>query len=158
VDRSAIDGRFFETSYFLVPGRGGDHAYAVLREAVRKSGKVGVGKFVLRETQHLVAIDVVDRALLLTVMHFTPDLVDARDYRFPAAEKVRSKEVGMAESLIRSLTESWDPTRYVDEYQDNLRRVLEAKVKKAKPELEQAQPRRSAQVVDLMERLRQSLE
>ena len=60
VQADAIDDRFFETPYYLVPAKGGEHAYALLREAIRESGRIGIAKFILRDAQHLAAVEVID--------------------------------------------------------------------------------------------------
>src|SRR5215472_13825044 len=120
VDRDEIDERFFETSYFLVPEKSGERAYALLREAIRKTRRLGIGKFVLREAQHLVALHVVGDAIVLTVMHFSEDLVPISGHDFPATSGLRAKDVELAESLIERLSERWRPEKYVDEYRGNL--------------------------------------
>src|SRR5579862_1798467 len=66
VTASEIDDRFFETPYYLVPARSGEHAYALLREAMRGANRIGIAKFILRDTQHLAAVEVIGEALLLT--------------------------------------------------------------------------------------------
>ena len=153
-----IDDRFFDTSYYVVPGKGGDRGYALLREAMRKSGRVGVGKIVLRETQHLAALGVVDQALVLTMMRFADEVVDADRFTFPGARDVRPKELAMARKLVESLAADWKPEKYTDDYRANLMRVIKAKVKGKEPALVDEKEPHHAEVVDLMERLRQSLE
>jgi DNA end-binding protein Ku len=118
VEASAIDDRFFEKPYYLTPGKGGDVAYGLLREAIRQSGRIGIAKFIMREVQHLAGIEVVDEAL-------------AND---------------------------WDPEKYTDDYRENLMRVIKAKMKGKPADLISEEPPRDAKVVDLMERLRQSLD
>lgn len=157
VDEVDIDDRFFESSYFMVPSRGAEHAYAVLREALRKSGKVGIGRVILRNVQHLASVGAVDRALVLTLMRFADELVDTDRFSLPTA-KIEAREIKLAESLIEHLTSEWDPTRYTDQYQENLMRVIKSKLKGKKPKLVEPTEKRSAEVVDLMSRLRQSLE
>ncbi len=152
-----IDDRFFETSYFMVPSRGAEHAYAVLREALRKSGKVGIGRVILRNVQHLASVGAVDRALVLTLMRFADELVDTSSFEFPVA-KIEAREIKLAESLMDHLTSEWDPTRYTDQYQENLMRVIKSKLKGKKPKLVEPTEKRSAEVIDLMTRLRESLE
>lgn len=158
VPEEEIDDRFFDTSYYIVPGKGGTRGYAVLREAIRASGRVGVGKIVLRESQHLAALSVVDDALVLTMMRFADELVDVDRFTFPSAKEIRPKELEMARKLVESLAEEWKPEKYTDDYRANLMRIIKAKMKGKEPDLvAEKQPRRG-EVVDLMERLRQSLE
>jgi DNA end-binding protein Ku len=159
VDPKQIDDRYFETPYYLVPGKHGDHAYALLRDAIEASGRIGIGKFILRETQHLAAVEVIDNALVLSVMRFADELVDIRDFRFPAAGKPGKQELKMAQMLVENLAADWDPAKYTDQYKENVMRIIEGKLKGKKDvRLEADSTKRPANVVDLMERLRRSLE
>jgi DNA end-binding protein Ku len=157
VDASTIDDRFFETPYYLVPAKGGERAYALLREAMRQTERIGVAKFILREAQHLAAVEVIDQAMVLTIMRFADELVDTEQFSLPAATAVRKQELDIAKALVSNLDAPWDPAKYTDEYRDNLMRIIEAKVKGKKADLEAPETPREAKVVDLMERLRQSL-
>ncbi len=153
-----IDDRFFETPYYAVPGKGGERAYVVLREALRDSGRTGVGKIMLRETQHLAALEPMGEALVLTMMRFPNELADLSDFRLPATAAQRPKEVQMAKALIDQLSDKWTPDKYKDEYQANLLRVIRAKLKGTSPRLkDELADTRHGKVVDLMERLQQSL-
>jgi DNA end-binding protein Ku len=158
VDGEAIDDRFFEQPYYLAPAKGAERAYAVLREALRKSGRVGVARFIMRETQHLAALEVAGDAMVLTMMRFAEELVDTKPLHLPEAALVRDKELQMAMSLVESLSDTWQPEKYKDEYRENLMRIIEAKMKGKRPKLT-AEPTTPGQgeVVDLMERLRKSL-
>jgi len=153
-----IDDRYFETPYYLTPVKGGERAYALLREAIRDTGRVGIAKFILRDAQHLAALEVIENALVLTIMRFADELVDAKQFDFPEAEGVRKGELDMAKALVNSLAADWDPSKYTDQYRENLLRVIQGKLKGKDVELEPAGEPRQAEVVDLMERLRRSLE
>jgi len=157
VEPKEIDERYFETPYYLLPGKGADHAYALLREAIRDSGRVGIAKIILREAQHLAALEVIGDALVLTMMRFGDELADLSDFSFPAASNIRKPELAMARQLITHLSASWDPEKYTDEYVANLMRIIQAKLKGRKPKLQGAEVERQSNVVDLMERLRASL-
>ena len=158
VNAEEIDDRFFETSYYLLPAKGGERAYALLREAMRDTGLVGVATIVLRDAQHLAALEIADDALVLTQMRYAEELVDPSQYSFPAAQDIRKPELEMAETLVKNLADKWEPERYRDEYRDNLMKIIKAKKKGTSPKLAApAEPQR-AEVVDLMERLRQSLQ
>jgi len=157
VKAEEIDDRFFETPYYLTPARGGEHAYALLREAIRESGRIGIAKFILRDAQHLAAVEVIENAIVLTMMRFGDELVDTGQFDFPAVGAVRKGELDMAKALVNSLAAEWDPSKYTDEYRDNLMRVIKAKMKGKKIKVEAEAEPREAKVVDLMERLRQSL-
>jgi DNA end-binding protein Ku len=158
VDPEEIDERYFETPYYLQAGKGADRSYALLREAMRESGRVGIGKMVLRDTQHLAAVEVIGDALVLTMMRFSDELADLSHFKFPAANGLRKPELNMARQLIDSLSAKWDPEKYTDEYVENLMRIIQAKVKGRKPRLKEREEVRSADVIDLMSRLRASLE
>ena len=153
-----IDDRFFETPYYLTPATGGNRAYALLREAIRESGRVGVAKFILRDTQHLAAVEVIDDAIVLSVMRFADELVDESQLTFPPSKDIRKAELDMARALVNSLASEWDPSKYTDEYRANLMRIIEGKTKGKEVALEAAEEPRQAEVVDLMERLKRSLE
>src|SRR6266536_4404713 len=86
VKAEEIDDRFFETPYYLVPAKGGERAYALLREAVRESGRIGIAKFILRDAQHLAAVEVIEDALVLSVMRFADELVDVAQFGLPSGE------------------------------------------------------------------------
>jgi DNA end-binding protein Ku len=158
VKAEEIDDRFFETPYYLVPAKGGERAYALLREAIRDSGRIGVATFILREAQHLAAVEVIEQAIVLSVMRFADELVDVAQFDFPAAEGVLEPELAMAKTLVNSLAAGWDPAKYTDTYRDNLMRIIKGKLKGKEVELEPIAEPRQAEVVDLMERLRRSLQ
>jgi DNA end-binding protein Ku len=153
-----IDDRYFETSYYLVPPKGGERAYALLREAIRDTGLVGIATIVLRDAQHLAALEVVGDAMVLTLMRYAQELVDIGEYTFPSARDVRKPELEMARTLVKNLADTWDPNQYTDEYRANLMKIIKAKLKGKEPKLVAAVEPRQAEVVDLMERLRQSLQ
>ena len=159
VKEDEIDPRYFETPYYLVPAKGGEKPYALLREAIRNSKSVGIGKIIIRQTQHLAGVKVVGDALVLEIMRFANELIDSDEFNFPSREMVRPQELQMAEQLVQNLAEPFDPTRYTDEYRANLMRVIKAKMKGRKPKLEEpAEDERDSGVIDLMSRLRASLE
>jgi DNA end-binding protein Ku len=159
IKEDEIDPRYFETPYYLLPGRGGDKPYALLREAIRRTGSVGIGKIIIRQAQHLVGVKVVGDALVLEIMRFANELVDASEFTFPGRDAVRLQELQMAEQLVGNLAEPFDPTRYTDDYRANLMRIIKAKMKGKKPSLEEPEAETpDSGVLDLMSRLRASLE
>src|SRR5919109_425656 len=98
-----IDDRFFESAYYLVPAKGGERAYALLRDAIRESGRIGISKFILRDTQHLAAVEVIENAIVLTVMRFADELVDVGQFEFPGDSAIRKPELDMAKALVNNL-------------------------------------------------------
>jgi DNA end-binding protein Ku len=159
VDPKEIDERYFETPYYLQPGKGADRSYALLRDAIRDSGRVGIAKIILRDAQHLAAVEAIDDALVLTMMRFSDELADLGEFKFPHKAEVRPAELKMARQLIDNLASEWNPEKYTDEYTENLMRVIKGKMKGKAPKLvdERTAPKQ-AEVVDLMARLRASLE
>jgi DNA end-binding protein Ku len=157
VKPSEIDDRFFETAYYLTPPKAGEHAYALLREALRETGLVGISTIVLRDAQHLAALEVIGDAMVLTLMRYAEELVDVSEFKFPRAE-IRKPELQMARTLVEQLADGWDPGQYTDEYRANLMKIIKAKMKGREPKLTEHVEPRQAEVIDLMERLRASLQ
>ncbi len=158
VKEEEIDPRYFETPYYLVPAKGAEKAYALLREAIRSSNAVGVGKIIIRQTQHLVGIKVVGDALVAEIMRFSNELVKQDEYSFPDADHVRPQELKMAEQLIENLAEPFDPSKYTDDYRSNLMKIINAKMKGKKVKFEEPEEVVDTGVLDLMTKLRASLE
>ncbi len=158
VKEEEIDPRYFETPYYLVPAKGAEKSYALLREAIRSSEAVGIGKVIIRQTQHLAGIKVIGDALVLEIMRFSNELVNSDEYTFPDREQVRPQELKMAEQLIENLAEPFDPARYTDDYRSNLMKIIKAKMKGKKVKLEEPEEVVDTGVLDLMSRLRASLE
>jgi DNA end-binding protein Ku len=149
-----IDPRYWDTPYITVPSKGGESTYALLAAALEKSGRAGIAKYVMRERQHLAAVRGMDGHLMLSTLRFHDDLVAEEKGR---ASSASSKELGLAIQLIEGLKSDWDPTRYSDDYVKSLLKVIDAKAHGAKPAKGIAAARRPTNVVDLAERLRQSL-
>lgn len=152
-----VDDRYFDKPYYLLPGKGGDKAYALLREAIKDSGRIGIAKIVLRSKQRLAAVEAIGDALVLSTMRFRDELSRLEEFEFPEAKGVNRKQLQLAERLIGEFAADWDPDKYTDDYRENLMKVIEAKRARTKPELVPEAEPQSAQVIDLMERLRKSL-
>lgn len=157
VPADAIDDRYFDQPYYLVPDKGGEHAYAVFHQALAETGRVGIGKVVLRERQHLVAVESIDNRLVLTMLRFASEVVDPPAIARGASVKVAAKELKLAADLIEALAADWKPEQYTDDYQQNLQEVINAKLKGKTVELEGEEQPMRADVLDLAERLRASL-
>jgi len=159
VDLDKIDPMFFDEPYLLGPEKGGDRAYALLRDALAKAKKVGIAKVVLRTREHLAAVKPVGKALVLELMHFADELADPAQLSLPGIEPAK-KEMDMALSLVDAMTEKWQPEKYHDEYAEALLKVIEEKIAAGGKELPPA--RRSAapstKVVDIVAMLQQSLQ
>ena len=121
-----------------MPPKGAERAYALLREAIRDTGLVGIATIVLRDAQHLAALEVVKDAMVLTMMRYAEELVDISEYHFPAAKDVRKPELEMARTLVKNLADTWDPSQYTDEYRENLMKIIKAKLKGKEAKLDGA--------------------
>jgi DNA end-binding protein Ku len=160
VKSEEIDPRYFDTPYYLVPQKGGEKPYALLREALQNTDMVGIGKLTLRQKEHLVAVRPIGDALVLELMRFEHELVEPEELRFPdsAQQHVRPQEIEMAEQLIGNLAESFDPSKYHDEYEEKLKALLKAKLKGKKlPDEEVDEKPEKTNVIDLVARLQESL-
>ena len=133
VDASEIDPRYIERPYYLVPLKAGRKSYAILREALRKTGKAGVGKVVIRTRQHLAAVVAHEDALLLILLRFADELRDAKGLDLPSQNLkslgVTPKELSMAERLVQGMVTSFEPEKYDDEYRRDLLSLIQRKVK-----------------------------
>lgn len=159
VANDEIDPRYFETPYYVVPQKGGEKAYALLREAIKQTGMVGIGKITMRTNSlHLAGVKAVGEAIVLEIMRFGTELVDVGDFSFPSDAGVRPQELNMATQLVENLSSTFDPSKYTDDYHQNLMKIIRAKMKGKKIEVEEPTEPETTQVVDLMTRLQESLE
>ncbi len=159
VNVADIEPRYFDSAYFLAPAKGGDKAYALLRTALQKKGLGAIAKVVIRPPrEHLALVTPLDGVLLMETLHFADELRDTGELPTPKAE-IGQKELNMAESLIASMTDQWEPQKYHDEYRDCLMKVIEEKIqtgaRKLPPPKGQAKP--ASQVIDLVSLLQQSI-
>jgi len=155
VDLDEIDPILFKKSYYLVPDETGAKAYALLRKALTEENKVGIAKVSFRDKEHLAALRFKDDVFVLETMYW-PDEVRAAEFdTLDAGAKVRPNEVEMAKQLIESLTETWNPERFKDEYREALLEIVEKKLAGEPIEVPAEAP--PAKVVDLMEALKASV-
>jgi len=161
VDLEEIDPIYFDSPYYLGPAEGAEKAYSLLARAMRESGKVAIARFVFRNKEHLAALRPADGVLTLTTMRFADEVVppEELDDALPSGEqRVAKREVEMAEQLIDSLTRSFDPAAYRDEYREKLLALIERKAEGkevvAAPEGEEPQPTKAP---DLMSALEESI-
>ena len=158
VDVAEINPIFFHKPYYLEPQRGGGGAYALLREVLAKTNKTGIAKVVIRTRQHLAAVKANGKLLVLEIMHFADELVDAGGIKVPDV-KLGKREEQMAMTLVEQMTEKWDPNRYNDDYRSALMKLIERKVEAGGKELptEKQRARPATNVIDLVEVLQKSL-
>jgi len=160
VDQDEIDPMYFYKPYYLEPQKGGDKAYALLRDALKDSNKVGIAKVVIKTRQYLAGVKPEDGTLVLELMHFADELADPDKLHVPKNTEIGKREMNMAKSLIDSMTSKWDPEKYKDDYKEALMEVIEEKVEAGGKEIEE-KPRKApkpTKVIDLVSVLQKSLE
>jgi DNA end-binding protein Ku len=166
VDFSAIDPRYIDRPYYLAPSKAGRKAYALLRETLRRTGKAGIGKVVIRTRQHLAAVVAADKELLLILLRFADELRDTSDVDLPERNLtklgVTPKELSMAEKLVTDMVDEFKPEKYEDEYRRDLMKLIHKKVKAGEINRvpEDVEPKSRPQptnIIDLAALLSQSL-
>lgn len=157
-DQNQIDSIYYEKPYYLEPDKGGAKAYVLLREALSKSGKVALVKFVLKNREHLAVLAVHNDTLILNQIRYEEEIRDAKDLKIPKNVKATTNEMKMALQLIEQLTEEFEPKKYKDTYADDLMEVIHSKTKgKKKVAGKQKKKTESTRTVDLMKQLKASL-
>jgi DNA end-binding protein Ku len=166
VDMQDIPPLFFQTPYYLSPGKRGEKAYALLRDALRKAGKAGIATVVIRTRQYLAAVFPQEDVLVMNTLRYAGELKAAEDLSIPAAAlhaRASAKEIDMALRLIEDMSEKWKPDKFKDTYREDLLARIEEKVKAGQteeitePEKGRKEPAR-ADVIDLMALLKKSVE
>ena len=160
VEQEEIDPIFFYKPYYLEPQKGGDKAYALLRDALKDSGKVGIAKVVIKTREYLAGVKPEDGVLVLELMHFADELADPGKLNVPKKTEVGKREMNMAKSLIDSMSSKWNPEKFKDDYREALMEVIEEKVEAGGKEIEEKPQKASkpTKVIDLVSVLQKSLE
>jgi DNA end-binding protein Ku len=154
-----IDPVFFEKAYYLGPSPGGGKTYKLLAEAMKKQNKVAVARWVTGGREHLVILRPFENGLVLHTMYYADEVRDFGAIDVEEGSQPRDKEVALAEMLINELSEeSFDPLAYKDEYRERLMERIQSKAEGETIVSESPQEAGPAEVVDIMEALRRSLE
>ena len=159
VDLDDIDPMFFYKPYYLEPQKGGDKAYALLRDSLEESKKVGIAKVVIKTRQYLAGVKPEDSALVLELMHFADELADTSKLHIPKKVEVGKREMNMATALIDSMSSKWNPQKYKDDYGEALMEVIEEKVEAGGKEIDE-KPKKApkpTKIIDLVSVLQKSL-
>ena len=166
VEADAIDIRFFEKPYVLVPGKKAEKGYVLLRETLRKAKKIGVARVVIRTREYLSAVMPLGDALVLMLMRYPQELVDPSEYKIPEGKagdfRISAKELEMATQLVDSMAAKWNPDDYHDEFRERLADIIRRRIKDkgaTTQVLEQPEPDEDAatNVVDFVSLLQKSL-
>jgi DNA end-binding protein Ku len=156
VEESEIDPVYFDKPYYLEPQKGGERAYALMRDALAHSGKVGIARVVLKSKEHLAAVKPVGKMIMLGMMRFAHEIVDPSTLQLPDVSVPSGKEMDLARTLIDSMTDKFEPAKYKDDHYDKMLAVIQAKVQGVSLKPGQPAPK-PGKIVDLMEVLKQSL-
>lgn len=166
VELDEIHPMYFSKPYYLAPGKGGQKAYALLRETLERTQKAGIARVVIRTREHLAALTVLDDALVLVMLRFAHEIRPVEIELPTGGHKklgITEREVGMAEKLVLGMVEKWKPEDFKDDYRDDVMKLIHAKVKAGEintmPEHRRAPKAKSpATTTDLMDLLKKSLE
>jgi DNA end-binding protein Ku len=157
VELEQVDPKFFYKPYFLEPQKGGEKAYALLHKALSGTGKIGIAKVVISNREYLASVKPDGLFLILDLMHFASEILTPEELKNAPLTAITDKELKMAQTLVDSMTASWEPEKYRDEYRNAVMEMIEQKAKKKViPEKPVAQPR-ATNVVDLVKVLQESL-
>jgi DNA end-binding protein Ku len=133
VDLADIGLRHFEKPYVLVPGKKAEKGYVLLRETLRRTGKAGVARVVVRQREYLSAVVPHDDALVLILLRYQQELVDLGEFKLPQGKpsdyRVSPREIEMATRLVESMSVPWDPDDYIDDYRQRLRAIIDKRMK-----------------------------
>lgn len=162
IDSAELNPMYLEKPYYVTPIKGGEKPYILLRDAMKESGRVAIGRVTIRTRQSMGAILPVGDALVLILLRYADELRGTSELALPESAKVSDKEMDLALSLIEGLTAKWDPDQFTDTYTDALLARIEAKAKLKGRELPDEEPEDTGEppgkVVDIMELLKQSIE
>jgi DNA end-binding protein Ku len=160
VDEEEVESIYFEHPYYLVPNQSGARAYGLLREALTKSKKAGVGSFVLRNKEHLCILKPLKNVIVLNTMRYPEEIRNIRDLSLPKAVKPKPAELKMAMALIDQLAGDLDLSKFKDTYSDELMKLIRAKAKSKGKEEEEKYPKLKVshrKTEDLMAQLKASI-
>jgi len=159
VPLAEIDPIFFDKPYYLEPQKAGAKAYSLLREALKKSGKVGIAKVVIKTRQHLATIKPEQNALVLELMHFAEELVEPDALQIPGKLDLGKGELDMATELVARMTAHWQPEEFKDEYRHSLMELIQKKIELGgeTPSTRSTAKRSPTKVIDLVSVLQESL-
>lgn len=166
VDASAIGPQYFEKPYVLVPQKKAEKGYVLLREALQKTGKIGIGRVVIRTRENLCAVIPEGDALMLMMLRYPHELVDVHEYNIPEGAKgdyrITPKELQFSEQLIDAMSSEWEPGNYKDEFRARLQKVIKERmdahgVVHRKTEEHEAAEGTATNVVDFMALLQKSI-
>ncbi len=156
VNAVEIDPKYFERPAYLEPQKGAERPYVLLREALRKAGKVGLAKLVIRSRQHLACLKPDGDGILLELMRFADEVRGTDDLKLPRGEEARERELELAQKLIEGMTVPFQISKYKDDYREKLEEIVREKTAGMQPLVHGETPA-ATKVNDLMATLEKSL-
>lgn len=164
VDASSIDLMFFNKPYYVAPQKKQQKAYVLLRETLKRTGKIGIAKVVLHSRQHMAALVSRGPALVLMLLRFGHEIRSMDELDLPGHSLkeagITPTELEMAERLVTSMAGTWEPAKYRDEYHDDLLALIERKKEAGGIDVHATpapKKRKTAQVIDIMHLLQESV-
>ena len=158
VAEDEADPLLFYKPYYLEPGKGGDNAYVLLRDALNESGKIGIAKVVIRTRQHLAAVRPQKKELMLELMYLPEQIREASEFKKPVEKAAGKAEMRMAKQLIASMSSEWRPEQYNDEYHEVLEKVIQEKIGHGEEKAPGPPKKKPTNVIDLVSVLQQSIQ
>src|SRR5216110_1049436 len=157
VELKQVDPKFFYKPYFLEPQKGGEKAYTLLHRALSGTAKIGIAKVVISNREHLASVKPDGLFLILELMHFASEILSPEELKNGPVGAITEKELKMAQSLIDSMSVSWEPEKYRDEYRTAMMEIIEQKAQHKEIAGKPAPAVRATNVVDLVKVLQESL-
>jgi DNA end-binding protein Ku len=165
VDAGDVPLLYYDQPYYLAPGKGGDKVYALLRDTLKKAGKIGIAHVVIRVKQHLAALHCVGNTIVMNTLRYADEIRDPAELKIPAKNAknaISDKELKMAMALVEGMSEDWEPEQYHDSYREDVLALIEKKIKAKQtktitmPDKEE-KPAKATNVIDLVSLLQASL-
>lgn len=153
VNEKDIDSVYFEKPYYLEPEKSGVKSYTLLREAIRKSKKAGLGRFVLKNREHIGLLKIYGNIIVFNQIRFHDEIRETKELSIPASKAVSAKETDMAIALIKQLSSKFTPEKFRDTYVDDLKKIITKKAKgqKIKPKGKASKPSSARNLMKLLE-------
>jgi len=156
VKSSDVDPVYFESSYYMVPEEAGRRPYALLTKALEESEYVAIAKLTMHNREYTVFLRPHKSGMMLHTMYYSEEVREVESFGAPDVE-IKEAEIKVAHQLIEALSGDWDPEKYHDSFQENLKKLIETKLEGGEVQ-EVEKPKKLAPVVDLMAALKESLE
>jgi DNA end-binding protein Ku len=157
IDASEVNPKYFYKPYFLEPQKGGEKAYALLHRALIETGRIGIAKVAIRSREYLAGVKPDGLFIMLELMHFSHEILEPEGLKSPFGTELSAKELSMAKTLIETLSGEWEPEKYVDQYQDAMKELIDRKVQHLPAASKPAPAKARGDYPDILAILQQSI-